>query len=75
MAAMLLIAGLCGITVAVLFMSRRTVREIDSLLPDATPATEPDADTDTDSGRPGDPETPENPDKPDNPENKALVEG
>ncbi|GHG97227.1 MFS transporter [Streptomyces lanatus] len=34
MAAMLLIAGLCGIAVAVVGMSRRTVREIDSLLPD-----------------------------------------
>ncbi|MFJ8632678.1 MFS transporter [Streptomyces sp. NPDC093568] len=89
MAAMLLIAGLCGITVAVLCMSRRTVRDIDSLLPDATPdtvdenvdesgsGTESEADSDLvpDSGRPGDPETPENHGKPDNPENKELVEG
>ncbi|WP_405589018.1 MFS transporter [Streptomyces sp. NBC_01092] len=86
MAAMLLIAGLCGITVAVLGMSRRTVREIDTLLPDAaddSPDVEdddsarpgdPDADAD-DSARPGDPEAAENTDKPDNPENKALVEG
>ncbi|MEV6766729.1 MFS transporter [Streptomyces sp. NPDC051105] len=34
MAAMLLIAGLSGITVATLGMSRSTVREIDTLLPD-----------------------------------------
>ncbi|TXS53502.1 MFS transporter [Streptomyces sp. uw30] len=73
MAAMLLIAGLCGITVAVLGMSRRTVREIDTLLPDAADDS-PDADVD-DSARPGDPEAAENTDKPDNPENKALVEG
>ncbi|MER5939049.1 MFS transporter [Streptomyces sp. NPDC001928] len=73
MAAMLLIAGLCGITVAVLGMSRRTVREIDTLLPDAADDS-PDADADH-SARPGDPEAAESTDKPDNPENKALVEG
>ncbi|QOV35579.1 MFS transporter [Streptomyces ferrugineus] len=42
MAAMLLIAGLCGITVAVVGMSRRTVRDIDALLPDATTDTADD---------------------------------
>ncbi|RSM97192.1 MFS transporter [Streptomyces sp. WAC 01325] len=73
MAAMLLIAGLCGITVAALSMSQRTVREIDSLLPDVTDdSAEP---TDDDSARPGDPGAPGSTDKPDNPENKALVEG
>lgn len=74
MAAMLLIAGVCGITVAVLSMSRRTVREIDSLLPDvADDSAEPTGGDD--SARPGDPEAPQSTDKPDNPENKALVEG
>ncbi|WP_416975967.1 hypothetical protein, partial [Streptomyces sp. 4F14] len=42
MAAMLLIAGLCGIAVAVVGMSRRTVREIDSLLPDVATDTADD---------------------------------
>jgi MFS family permease len=81
MAAMLLLAGLCGIAVGVLSMTRRTVREIDALLPDidagpdggdegGADAGEPAADDS--SGRPGDPEAPENPD---NPENKELVEG
>ncbi|MGW4871561.1 MFS transporter [Streptomyces chartreusis] len=74
MAAMLLIAGLCGITVAVLSMSRRTVREIDSLLPDVADDSAEPTDGD-DSARPGDPEAPQSTDKPDNPENKALVEG
>ncbi|MFE9019630.1 MFS transporter [Streptomyces sp. NPDC007808] len=78
MAAMLLIAGLCGVAVGVLSMTRRTVREIDTLLPDvdAGPG-DTDAGTATDdgSGRPGDPEDPENPDNPDNPESKELVEG
>ncbi|WP_369273399.1 MFS transporter [Streptomyces sp. R11] len=85
MAAMLLIAGLCGIAVGVLSMTRRTVREIDTLLPDVTDDSPGAADSDaTDgnaahsSGRPGDPEGPENPDHPDhpdNPGNKELVEG
>jgi MFS transporter, DHA3 family, macrolide efflux protein len=34
MATMLLLAGLCGVAVATLSMTRRTVREIDTLLPD-----------------------------------------
>ncbi|MFC5212318.1 MFS transporter [Streptomyces coerulescens] len=71
MAAMLLVAGLCGITVAVLSMSRRTVREIDSLLPDVT-------DDDADSTVPTDSAESTGTtgtDKPDTPENKALVEG
>ncbi len=34
MAGMLLIAGLCGVAVALLGMTRRTVREIDALVPD-----------------------------------------
>ncbi|WP_158751278.1 MFS transporter [Streptomyces bicolor] len=76
MAAMLLLAGLCGIAVGVLSMTRRTVREIDTLLPDVADET-PD-DSPGDSGRSGDPEGPENPDDPDtpdNPGNKELVEG
>ncbi|MFD0001648.1 MFS transporter [Streptomyces sp. NPDC127178] len=90
MAAMLLIAGLCGIAVGVLSMTRRTVREIDTLLPDVSDGSPEDTGseaTDIDatgigatdsSGRPGDPEGPENPDHPDHPENpgrKEFVEG
>ncbi|MFE7269697.1 MFS transporter [Streptomyces sp. NPDC057623] len=75
MAAMLLIAGLCGIAVGVLSMTRRTVREIDTLLPDVADDTPDPAE---DSARPGDPEASENPDVPDNPDNpgsRELVEG
>ncbi|MFJ8534719.1 MFS transporter [Streptomyces sp. NPDC093591] len=76
MAAMLLIAGLCGIAVGVLSMTRRTVREIDSLLPDIDAEPGRDGAGDGDGGPPGDPEGPDKRrDDPDNPENKALVEG
>lgn len=90
MAAMLLIAGLCGITVAVLSMTRRTVREIDTLLPDAD--ADPGEGGTGDGGGAGDgdgaadgkavttdgsgrPGDPEDPEHPDNPETRELVEG
>lgn len=72
MAAMLLLAGLCGVGVAVLGMTRRTVREIDTLLPDVdTERSAPGGDDES----PGDTASPEAATPDDRPRpTKELVE-
>jgi hypothetical protein len=50
MAVMLLLAGVCGIAAAVVGLTRRTLRDIDGLLPDLTPGAAPDSGTGPETG-------------------------